>query len=70
MESFLVFGRADYSEPLAELGSLAAQGPSEARSASLAQFGDEWVELSLVPESDAVWVLRDSGNGGSDADRD
>lgn len=70
MESFLVFGRTDYAEPLAELGLLEADGPREAEAASIERFGEQWVELSLVPESTVVWVLNDARKDGHESDGD
>jgi len=57
VRSYRVFGRAAYDEPLRELGLLAAGHDEQARSESLARYGEGLIELSLVPEDDVVWVL-------------
>jgi hypothetical protein len=54
----MVFARSLYEQPLSLEGELeAADEPSAARVA-LERFGGEWVELSVVPESEVRWILR------------
>ncbi|MFQ5426082.1 MAG: hypothetical protein ACE5EV_03270 [Gaiellales bacterium] len=57
MPCYLVFGRRDYVEPLRQVGELEAR-PGDAAAASLERFGADWVELTLVPENELVWLLR------------
>ena len=59
VDTYLVFGRTAYAEPLEHLGALEADSARRARRDSLARFGRRWVELSLVPQADIVWVLRE-----------
>ena len=56
--TYLVFGRTDYAEPLRQLGTVEA--PETAHD----QFGEGVLELSLVPEPELVWVLREVDAGG------
>ncbi len=58
MAGFLALGRTRYDEPLSQVGRIEAD-PSDAPSAAQDQFGDGLIELSLLPESEVVWVLRD-----------
>ncbi|MGI9658136.1 MAG: hypothetical protein ACR2OD_04445 [Gaiellaceae bacterium] len=57
MTGYLAFGRTRYDEPLRQLGTIDAdpgQAPAEAR----ARFEDELIELTLLPDSEIVWVLQ------------
>jgi hypothetical protein len=63
---FLVFGRTGYAEPLHQLGVLEAEGAARAEQDSVERYGREWVELSLVPESDVHWILREREEDGDD----
>ena len=58
MAGFLALGRARYDEPLSQVGRIEAD-PNDAAQAARDQFGDGLIELSLLPESEVVWVLRD-----------
>ena len=58
MVTYLVFGRTDYTKPLHQLGVLEAQNAGQAPNDSVERFGSGWVELSLVAETDVVWLLR------------
>jgi hypothetical protein len=62
---FLVFGRTGYAEPLHQLGVLEAEG-ARAEQDSVERYGREWVELSLVPERDVLWILRERPEDGDD----
>jgi hypothetical protein len=48
-----VYGRAQYAEPLVEVG-IADEG-SDVR----ASFDGEWVELVEVPDEAVHWIIRD-----------
>lgn len=61
MKRYLVFARARHDEPLAFHAALEAQDPQAAREAALRHLGQQWVELTLVPESAVHWVVRRSG---------
>jgi hypothetical protein len=55
--TYLVFGRQSYAEPLEQRGTLQAADREEARRRARERFGDGWVELVLVPQEEAHWVL-------------
>ncbi|MGH3086823.1 MAG: hypothetical protein ACRDSJ_05830 [Rubrobacteraceae bacterium] len=59
MEKYLVFARAEYDEPLEHRGEVEALSDEEAKEAALEKFGDEWLEMSLVPESKIYWAERE-----------
>lgn len=56
MSTYLVFGRSDYAEPLRQLGTLEAPEHADARE----RFGTDVIELSLLPEPEVVWVIREA----------
>jgi hypothetical protein len=53
MERYLVFARREYDEPLAHQGEIVCAVGEDAAALALARFGDNWLELVLIPE-DAV----------------
>ena len=50
MSRFLVFARLRYDEPLSHQGELEA-GAEEAGRLAAERFGDQWLELVLIPEA-------------------
>jgi hypothetical protein len=54
---FLVFARAAFEDPLSHQGEVAAPGPDAARHAALDAYGEDWVELSLIPQDAVRWTL-------------
>ena len=58
MNDYLVFARTEYSEPVEHEGHLQAADHEEAKRLAVERFGEEWVELVLVPESEIHWVMR------------
>jgi 1,2-phenylacetyl-CoA epoxidase PaaB subunit len=59
MRNYLVFGRTEYAEPLEHRGDLRAPDDEEARRLALERFGEEWLELVLIPEGEIHWVQRE-----------
>jgi hypothetical protein len=57
MATYLVFGRREYAEPLALLTTVDAATMPDREDLDV---GDGWLELVLVPEDAAVWVIRDA----------
>ena len=47
-----VYGRTEYAEPLAEVGT------AEDGADLLAEFPGEWVELIAFPERAIQWIIR------------
>jgi hypothetical protein len=56
MSRFLVFARTRYDEPLSHQGELEA-GADEAERLAAERFGEQWLELVLIPEQQIQWVL-------------
>jgi hypothetical protein len=59
VENYLVFARTDYDEPLEYRGNLEATDDEEAKSLAIERFGEEWLELVLIPEPEVYWVQRE-----------
>ena len=58
MNDYLVFARTEYGEPVEHQGNIEAPGDEEAKKLAVERFGEEWLELVLVPERDVHWVMR------------
>ena len=58
MNEYLVFARTEYSEPVEYHGKIQAADDEEAKRLALERFGEQWLELVLVPERDVHWVMR------------
>jgi hypothetical protein len=56
MQRFLVFARTRYDEPLAQQGELEAGAEDAARLAA-ERFGEQWLELVLIPADQVQWVM-------------
>ena len=56
MERYFVFARTEYDEPLEHRGEVEADGPEEAKKLALEGYGEEWLEMSLVPVSQVYWA--------------
>ena len=59
MERYLVFARTEYDEPLEHRGDVEAPGDDEAAKLARERYGDEWLEMSLVPASKVYWAERE-----------
>jgi hypothetical protein len=59
MENFFVFARTEYDEPLEHRGDVEAEGAEEAKKRALAEYGEEWLEMSLVPVGQVYWAERE-----------
>ena len=53
----MVFGRREFAEPLALVQTLETD---PAPALSDLDVGEDWLELVLVPQSAAIWVIRDA----------
>ena len=58
MNDYLVFARTEYSEPVEHQGNIQAADAEQAKKLAVERFGEQWLELLLVPESDVHWVMR------------
>lgn len=54
---YLVFARKAYAEPLRYQGALEAEGNPKGKAEQA--FGEEWLEVVLVPEAAVRWVVRE-----------
>lgn len=59
MEKYFVFARTEYDEPLEHRGEVEADGAQEAQKLALEAYGEEWLEMSLVPVSQVYWAERE-----------
>jgi hypothetical protein len=53
----MVFARREYAEPLALVQTIETDAPP---ALSDLDVGDDWLELVLVPQTAAIWVIRDA----------
>ena len=53
----MVFARREYTEPLALVHTV---DTDPAPALSDLDVGEDWLELVLVPQSAAIWVIRDA----------
>jgi len=58
VNDYMVFARTEYSEPVEHRGNIQAADDEEAKKVAVEQFGEEWLELVLVPERDVHWAIR------------
>ena len=59
MERYFVFARTEYDEPLEHRGDVEADEVEGARKRALEEFGEDWLEMSLVPVSRVYWAERE-----------
>ncbi len=59
MERYFVFARTEYDEPLEHRGDVEAEGAEEAKKRAVEEYGEEWLEMSLVPVGQAYWAGRE-----------
>lgn len=57
MARFLVFARTSFEDPLSLAGEVTADDAVAARDAALGSYGDDWVELDLIPREAVRWIL-------------
>ena len=63
MERYLVFARTAYDEPLEHRGDVEAASDEEAAKLAQERYGNDWLEMSLVPVSKAYWAERETKEG-------
>jgi hypothetical protein len=59
METYLVFARAAYADPLSFQGALEVSAGAHPNQLALDTYGSDWVELVLVPERDLFWAIKE-----------
>ena len=63
MERYMVFARTEYDEPLEHRGDVEASGDDDAAKRAKERYGQDWLEMSLVPVSKAYWAERETEEG-------
>ena len=59
----MVFARNEYDEPLEHRGDVEAAGNDDAAKLAKGRYGQDWLEMSLVPVSKAYWAERETEVG-------
>ena len=63
MERYMVFARTEYDESLEHRGDVEAAGNDDAAKRAKERYGQDWLEMSLVPVSKAYWAERETEEG-------
>lgn len=57
-QSYIIFARKKYDEPLAEIGTITAKDNNAASQAALDAYPDgDWLEMVAIPERAIVHVM-------------
>jgi len=63
MEKYLVFARTEYDQPVEHKGGVEAASDEEATKLAKERYGQDWLEMSLVPVSKAYWAEKETEEG-------
>lgn len=63
MEKYLVFARTEYDQPVEHRGDVEAASDEDATKLAKERFGQDWLEMSLVPVSKAYWAEKETQEG-------
>jgi 1,2-phenylacetyl-CoA epoxidase PaaB subunit len=63
MEKYLVFARTEYDQPVEHKGDVEAASDEEATKLAKECYGQDWLEMSLVPVSKAYWAEKETEEG-------
>ena len=63
MEKYLVFARTEYDQPVEYRGDVEAASDEEATKLAKERYGQDWLEMSLVPVSKAYWAEKETEEG-------
>jgi 1,2-phenylacetyl-CoA epoxidase PaaB subunit len=63
VERYMVFARTEYDEPLEHRGDVEAADDDDAAKLAKERYGQDWLEMSLVPVSKAYWAERETEEG-------
>jgi 1,2-phenylacetyl-CoA epoxidase PaaB subunit len=63
MEEYLVFARTEYDQPVEHKGGVEAASDEEATKLAKERYGQDWLEMSLVPVSKAYWAEKETEEG-------
>jgi len=59
VETWVVFARREYKEPLTRIGTLELAPGEDVKRAATRAHGESWLELVAVPESRIAWAIRE-----------
>ena len=59
----MVFARTEYDEPLEHRGDAEAADDDDAAKLAKERYGQDWLEMSLVPVSKVYWAERETEVG-------
>jgi hypothetical protein len=63
VERYMVFARTEYDEPLEHRGEVEAADDDDAAKFAKERYGQDWLEMALVPVSKAYWAERETEQG-------
>ncbi len=63
MEKYLVFARTEYDQPVEHRGGVEAASDEEATKLAKERYGQDWLEMLLVPVSKAYWAEKETEEG-------
>ena len=63
MEKYLVFARTEYDQPVEHRGDVQAASDEEATKFAKERYGQDWLEMLLVPVSKAYWAEKETEEG-------
>lgn len=63
MEKYLVFARTEYDQPVEHRGDVEAASDEDATKLAKERYGQDWLEMSLVPVSKAYWAEKETQEG-------
>ena len=63
MEKYLVFARTEYDQPVEHRGDVEAASDEEATKLAKERYGQDWLEMLLVPVSKAYWAEKETEEG-------
>ena len=63
MEKYLVFARTEYDQPVEHRGDVEAASDEDATKLAKERYGQDWLEMSLVPVSKAYCAEKETQEG-------
>lgn len=63
MARFLAFGRHEFDQPLTQVGAVFGDDAAQAVEVVARRLGEDWVELTLIPDTEVRWVITGNGQG-------
>jgi hypothetical protein len=63
VERYMVFARTEYDEPLEYRGDFKVASDEEVAKLARERYGQDWLEMSLVPVSKVHWAEKEIEEG-------